>query len=358
VSATLRLLTFSRQDDPRTLLSSAGDARTMDLSGFWPIRAGIFIAQLLYAGARLPDEAPVSLHKRILLICALALVVCVGSTTRADAQFRRSRVVVVGGFYDPFWSPYWYDPWWGPYQWGPYPYPSYPPYRYYRDPGAAVRLEVKPKEAEVYVDGFYAGIVDDFDGLFQRLRVPPGEHDITLYRDGFRTVTQKVYLTPDKTFKIKYAMEPLRAGEQAEPRPQPPAPPPGAQAPYPPGGAPPNAPYPPEPPVRRGAPRPMPPNAPPPNMPPNMPPPGAQRPGAEGYGTISIRVQPADAEVLIDREVWHGPADRDRLVVDVAEGRHSIEIRKSGYRSYVTEVDVRRGETTPVNVSLRGQNEQ
>jgi len=29
-----------------------------------------------------------------------------------------------------------------------------------------VRLKVKPAEASVYVDGFYVGIVDDFDGSF------------------------------------------------------------------------------------------------------------------------------------------------------------------------------------------------
>jgi hypothetical protein len=29
-----------------------------------------------------------------------------------------------------------------------------------------------PKEAAVYVDGFYAGVVDDFDGVFQSLPLP------------------------------------------------------------------------------------------------------------------------------------------------------------------------------------------
>jgi len=93
------------------------------------------------------------------------------------------------------------------------------PYRGYRlDPGAAVRLEVTPKEAEVYVDGYYAGVVDDFNGTFQRLRVEPGEHEIELYLDGYRQVKQKVYLSPDNTFKIKYTMEKLSAGEQPEAR--------------------------------------------------------------------------------------------------------------------------------------------
>ncbi|MBI3491315.1 MAG: PEGA domain-containing protein, partial [Acidobacteria bacterium] len=157
----------------------------------------------------------------------VAFLLCIGWTARTDAQVRGRvfvRPVVIGAFYDPFW----YDPWYGP-QWGPYPYPY--PYRF-ADVDSAVKIEVKPKEAEVYVDGYYAGIVDDFDGVFQRLRVPPGEHDIELYFDGYRTVHQKVYLTPDNTFKIKYTMERLAAGETQEPRPQPvnpPMPPVGAQ---------------------------------------------------------------------------------------------------------------------------------
>lgn len=286
-----------------------------------------------------------SLRNRILLIASLVFAVCVGVTSHADAQFRRGPHVVVGvGVYEPYWG--YYDPWWGYAQWGPYPYPPPMPYRYaYRDPGAAVRLEVKPKEAEVYVDGFYAGIVDDYDGVFQRLRVAPGEHEITLYLDGYRTTTQKVYLTPDSTFKIKYNMERLAAGEQAEPRPQPPAPPPGMQQ---------QPPYPPQqqPPYPTGAPLPQPGRRP-------MPPPPSTAPAptrAEGYGKIAVRVQPADADVLIDGQVWHG-SDREALTVDVSEGRHAIEIRKSGYRTYVTEIDVRRGETVPINVSLRGSNE-
>ena len=290
--------------------------------------------------------------KRIIFICALAATASVGWTRTADAQVviaRHAPARVFVGLYDPFW----FDPWWGvDYQWGPYPYPYPYPFRRY-DAGASVRLEVKPKQAEVYVDGYYAGIVDDFDGVFQRLHVPPGEHDLTLYLDGYRTTAQKIYLEPDKTFRVKYTMERLGPNEPAEPRP---APPPEAMPrPMPPGAVQPGEPRP-MPPARRG---PMPRTPPPPQNAPNMPPPQAG--GAAAYGTLAIRVQPTDAEILIDGQPWHGPASNDRdsaLRVDVAEGRHSVEIRKSGYVGYVTEVQVRRGETTPLNVSLRTQNDQ
>ena len=293
-----------------------------------------------------------ALIKRSICTGALAAAALFAWTSPADAQvsfgvgFGVPYVHV--GFYG---SPFVYNPWYAypAAQWGPYPYPY--PYPYYSDPGTSLRLEVKPKEAEVYVDGFYAGIVDDFDGTFQRLHVPPGEHEITLYLDGYRTVKQQLRLSADKTLKVKYTMEKLGPGELPEPRPTPPPPPPdqGQYATQPPQyqQMPPN-----EPPIRRGTPRPMPPNAPPPNTVQVQP--GAPR-MAEGYGTIAIRVQPVDADIMIDGQVWRGPGDRDRMLVDVAEGRHAIEIRKSGYRTYVTEIDVRSGETTPINVSLRGQ---
>jgi hypothetical protein len=39
-------------------------------------------------------------------------------------------------------------------------------------------------------------------------------------------------------------------------------------------------------------------------------------------------------------------------VVQVAEGRHRVEVSKQGYRRYWTDIDIREGETTPLNVSL------
>lgn len=276
-----------------------------------------------------------STYKRIGIAGALAVACLAAIAPTSEAQgFRGRRLIVrapiiVGGFYS---SPFWlYDPWFGfgyQYPWGPYPYPYPYPYRYY-DPGAAMRLDVKPREAEVYLDGYFAGVVDDFDGAFQRLRARPGEHEIVLYLDGFRTVRQKLYLTPRNTVKLKYAMEPLAAGEQPEARPQPaPAPPPPGprMGPPPPGRGP----------AGRGT------------------PPGPPRENASEYGTLSIHVQPLDADVLIDGQLWRGPA-QDPLVIEVAEGPHTIEIRKTGYRSYVTRVEVRRGASTPLNVSLRAQ---
>jgi hypothetical protein len=56
----------------------------------------------------------------------------------------------------------------------------------------ALRLIVQPTSASVYVDGYYAGIVDDFDGMFQRLSLEPGPHRIEIASPGFEPLTVDV----------------------------------------------------------------------------------------------------------------------------------------------------------------------
>ena len=59
--------------------------------------------------------------------------------------------------------------------------------------------------------------------------------------------------------------------------------------------------------------------------------------------------------MTIDGERWEGAQDQDRLVVQLGAGTHTVEIRKDGYRTYITDLTVRPGETTTLNVSLTRQ---
>ena len=105
-----------------------------------------------------------------------------------------------------------YYPWgWG---WGGWPgyFPPYPYPGYYGYASASVRIQVEPKNAEVYVDGHLAGMVDDFDGFFQRLQVEPGGREITVYKDGFRSYTERLYVSAGQSYGIRAALEPLRTG--------------------------------------------------------------------------------------------------------------------------------------------------
>ena len=218
------------------------------------------------------------------------------------------------------------------------------------DDGASVRMQVTPKQTEVYIDNMFVGTVDDFDGIFQRLHIPPGAHEVTLYLDGYRTVHQRIYTQPTGTFRLRYNMMPLAAGETAEPRPAP-LPPPGP--------APIETPGPFGPPPVQGPPVAYPPPPGAPGRAPGPPRAGAPLPPAQSAangGTLSIRVQPANAEVLIDGERWEGPQTADeRLDVQVSAGSHHVEVRHDGYRTYQTDVTVPPGITAPLNVSLSRQ---
>jgi hypothetical protein len=219
----------------------------------------------------------------------------------------------------------------GMYPPAPYGYP----YRFAAE--SNVRLDIKPKQAAVYVDGYFAGQVDDFDGVFQRLHVMPGQHELIVYLAGYHSLHEQLYLSPNATRKISAKMEPLRAGEPNDPMPEPVNPPADEfQAP---------------PPERMPPPRPGARRIPPP--PPENGGPSSTSSTSSPGGTVAIRVQPAATEVLIDGERWTSPAQEDgRLLVQLSEGRHVLTIHRSGYRDFSTDVDVRRGETTPINVSL------
>jgi hypothetical protein len=242
------------------------------------------------------------------------------------------RTVIVGAYAHPYY-PYYYDPfgfgWYG-YQYRPYPF--YP--RYFYEPASELRVQVTPKEAEVYIDGYLVGNVDDFDGVFQRLRVPFGEHEISVYREGYRTITEKMLFRPYQSYNIKQPMQPVAAGDAPDPRPAPDPNAPVRETAR--RGAPPNDPY-----TERDRNR-------------DRDPRGERVPnrGAERFGTVAIRVQPGDATVLIDGERWETPAGEDRLTIEISEGRHQVEIRKDGFKTYSSTVNVRPGETVTLNVSL------
>jgi hypothetical protein len=199
-------------------------------------------------------------------------------------------------------------------------YPLPPPGAYGYTPEGDVKINVTPNDAAVYVDGYYAGRVDDFDGPFQRLHVPAGDREIVIYLRGYRPLRERLNLSPRSTGKISGTLEKLGAGEPDTGPPAAPAPPPAASAPGGPAGSPSGAP---------AGPR-----------------------GTTRAGLIAIRVQPGDAELFIDGERWEASPGDQRLLVEVSEGRHIVEIRKSGYRPFSTEVVVRPRQTTPLNVSL------
>lgn len=226
--------------------------------------------------------------------------------------------------YDPFYYGYYgYSPF---YYSGAYGYaPSYYSGRY-RDSGS-VRVIAEPEQTRVYVDGYYAGISDDFDGIFQRLSIPPGRHEIQLKLDGYRTHKFRVYVPVDQTIKIHHVME-RGTGEATDEV--------VGEEEY-----------------RRDDERDR----------------YAReareeersgrddrdldreddRDGAEA-ATVRLDLKPADASVYVDGE-FRGSGRRVETL-RLAPGRHRIEVVRPGYRTVEREIDVRPGDNTRVEIEL------
>jgi len=88
----------------------------------------------------------------------------------------------------------WYDPFWGPFG---YPYP-YPPYAYSHPKTGRVKLETKARNAEVYINGSYAGTV----GELKSIRLKTGSYTIEIRDAGGHSYKQKVFVAPGKTIHL------------------------------------------------------------------------------------------------------------------------------------------------------------
>src|SRR5581483_7308778 len=66
-------------------------------------------------------------------------------------------------------------------------------------PPGDLRFDVTPKDAQVYVDGYYVGIVDDFEGRRQRLSLPPGTHHVVLQESGYEPIEADVAIQSHAT---------------------------------------------------------------------------------------------------------------------------------------------------------------
>jgi hypothetical protein len=79
-----------------------------------------------------------------------------------------------------------------------------------RGPKGGLKLKVNPKAAEVYVDNYYLGRVDDYNGAFQRLELPVGLHKIELRATGYESVNFEVKIEARDIVTYRGAMQSLQ----------------------------------------------------------------------------------------------------------------------------------------------------
>ena len=223
---------------------------------------------------------------------------------------RGGRTVVVRGgrHYSPFYNglgypyPYSYGYGYGsPYYGGGY-------YGYYGGSYSytgSVRLKVKPRHAEVLVDGYYVGTVDDFDGTFQSLKLEPGPASIEVRAPGFEALRFDVRVLPGR--KITYE-ENMRAGDPGQ------APTPARR---PPARGPDQG-------VVEGRPVPRDRNA-------EAGPPAGYDRQPRAFGGVRLRVEPRNAQVFVDGYFVGTVDDFDSgRGLPLESGPQSIEIRAPG----------------------------
>ena len=195
---------------------------------------------------------------------------------------------------------FWYD---YPY---PYGYPVPPGYAFAApEPvSGSVRLEVSPKDAAVYVDDYYTGTVDDFNGVFHHLTLAAGPHSIEIRKPGFETLAVEVYVQPRQSMTYRETMQPAQPGSSAG-APSEPAVTPAVST----------------------------------DMPPGPP------------GNLRLDVRPKDAQVYVDG-YYVGIVDdfNGRQRLNLAPGPYHVDLRASGYESLAFDVNVEPRQT----VSYRG----
>lgn len=250
---------------------------------------------------------------------------------RSHYYYPRSSWYVGGYYYWPWWwggGPYRY---YGRYGYDPYGYdgPGYYSSGYDRDSGA-LDIDVAPENAEIYVDGQYVGVADDFDGFPAYLWLPKGTYDVAIYLPGFTTIARQYSVYPGLVIDVEDEMdqgeairpedlvskstvnrdERLRRDREREAELE------SRERP------------------RRRAPE-------------------ADRVENQA-GRLVLRLEPSDASVYLDGRFLGTAADLGRLhsglIVD--SGEHKLQVVRPGFESETVEFDVEPGEEAEVRLEL------
>jgi hypothetical protein len=73
-------------------------------------------------------------------------------------------------------------------------------------PIGGVQLALEPRRAQVFVDGLYAGLVDDFAGYYRHLSLPAGYHRIEVFASGYLPLILDVTVVPDRTITYRQSL--------------------------------------------------------------------------------------------------------------------------------------------------------
>ena len=232
----------------------------------------------------------------ILLVAGMSLRLPSTAEARGPRGYRGG--FVGGGFgWGPWFGPYSY---YGPYGYGPYAAPGGVSFGVAMMAGfGAVDMNVKPNQAEVWVDGKYVAEARDLDGYPSYLWLKQGPHHVVVYKGGYRRFEEDVDVRAGMKADLKVRLE---RGES-------------------------------EPPRRLAA-----------DATPRL---EARR---DEKGEIRLKLRPGDASVYVDGE-FRGPAQELRNLT-LPPGHHRIEASRPGFRTLDRDVVVEAGRSSDLDLEL------
>jgi hypothetical protein len=128
------------------------------------------------------SQREVNMKRGLLILAAAVMALTPMSAPAAVRGFVAVGRPYYGGFYRPYWGPYW-----GSY-YGVGAYPN----------SGEVKLETKVKDAQVFINGAYAGTTHDNKTMHLR----PGSYNIEIKEAGRTPYAERIYVLRDKTLHL------------------------------------------------------------------------------------------------------------------------------------------------------------
>jgi hypothetical protein len=186
-----------------------------------------------------------------------------------------------------------------------------------------MNLVIKPKKADVYVDGRLVGRAKDFDGYPGYLWLKEGSYEISLVRDGYVTFSDRIPVRTGQVVDVELRLEP---GVSTPPR--------VSQTP-----------------VAEPAPEVQEQVSTVPAEPPST---GISQDVRVTPGQLELIVRPPDASVYLDGRLLGSAQEladlHAGLIVD--PGAHSLDMVRPGYEAQRLDFEVESGQTVNLQVTL------
>jgi hypothetical protein len=220
----------------------------------------------------------------------------------------------------------------------------------------AVKTDVEPDEAALYLDGKLIGTADDFDGFPDQLYLKPGRYALEFRLDGFETYSVTIDAAGGRHFDVDYHLKKIPGAKQYGT--YSPAEPPGGVVRYFAKRGDGSEPYTPHDPERyRRAP------APEPESTDEGEGSGSRveaEPPSESDGAPAealhffFEVAPADAAIYVDSRFAGTARELNHLAggLEVSPGEHRVTVVCPGYREKTISVKAEEGEPPRIRVRL------